>query len=100
MAKVNINYETRVNNSLGLGIILIWKGLGENNPNRYEMYKRTSVIFNRYKNGEVGIKKGTLDNYFSKNKSDEPIIFENDKVRIIRTKLLTVKDFPPEKKEK
>ena len=91
-----INYEERVNRSMGQGFILIWKGLGENDARRYEMFKRATVIYEKYKDGELGISLGSLNNYFSKQKTTEPIIFENDRVRIVRTKLFDKKDFPSE----
>ena len=91
--KIHIDYSKRVNRSLGQGIILIWKNLPENDPHRYEMFKRTSLLFEKYKDGELGIILKSLNNYFNKYKTSEPIIYENNTVRIIRTKLLEKKDF-------
>ena len=91
----NIDYSTRSNNSAGQGIILVWKNKGETDPAKYEMFNRLSVMFEKYNNGELGVLKGTLNNYFSKMKTEEnsPIMYENELVRIIRTTLYTTAMF-------
>ena len=91
----NIDYSTRSNNSAGQGIILVWKNKGETDPAKYEMFNRLSVMFEKYNNGELGVLKGTLNNYFSKMKTEEnsPIMYENELVRIVRTTLYTTAMF-------
>ena len=91
----NIDYSTRSNNSAGQGIILVWKNKGETDPAKYEMFNRLSVMFEKYNNRELGVLKGTLNNYFSKMKTEEnsPIMYENELVRIVRTTLYTTAMF-------
>lgn len=93
MAVVNIDYANRVNRSLGQGIILVWKDKPETDASRYEIFKRASLIFEKY-NGEtdLGVSRGSLNNHFSKNKTSEPVQYENSKVKIIRTRLYELKD--------
>ena len=90
-----IDYTTRTNTSAGQGIILIWKTKGETDATKYEIFNRLSVLFSKYKDGELGVKKGTLNNYFSRlsNEGNSPIMFENESVRIVRTTLYTAAMF-------
>lgn len=85
----NIDYSTRTNSSAGQGIVLIWKNKGESDPTKYEIFNRLSVLFTKYQDGQLGVQKGTLNNYFSKMKGEDnsPIMFENEIVRIVRTTL-------------
>ena len=86
-----IDYSKRTNNSAGQGIVLIWKHKGETDATKYEMFNRLSVLFTKYKDGQLGVQKGTLNNYFSKMKGEDnlPIMFENEIIRIVRTTLYT-----------
>jgi hypothetical protein len=86
-----IDYSKRTNNSAGQGIVLIWKYKRETDATKYEMFNRLSVLFTKYKDGQLGVQKGTLNNYFSKMKGEDnlPIMFENEIIRIVRTTLYT-----------
>jgi hypothetical protein len=90
-----IDYSTRTNNSAGQGIILIWKNKGETDATKYEMFNRLSVMFQKYDNGELGVLKGTLNNFFSRMSGDSnsPLMYENELVRIVRTTLYTTAMF-------
>lgn len=91
----NIDYSTRTNSSAGQGIVLIWKNKGETDATKYEIFNRLSVMFEKYQDGQLGVLKGTLNNYFSKMKTEEnsPIMYENELVRIVRTTLYTTAMF-------
>jgi hypothetical protein len=91
----NIDYSTRANNSAGQGIILVWKNKGETDPAKYEMFNRLSVMYQKYENGELGVLKGTLNNFFSRmsGEGNSPLMYENEFVRIIRTTLYTTAMF-------
>ena len=89
-----VSYDNRENHSSGQGIILIWKNKAEVDASRYEIFRRASLLFAKYDGlSDLGVGLGSPNNFFSKNKTSEPLLYENDKVRIIRTKLYERKDF-------
>ena len=48
-------------------------------------------MFQKYDNGELGVLKGTLNNFFSRmsGEGNSPLMYENEFVRIVRTTLYT-----------
>jgi len=86
-----------VNRTKSQAIILMWKNRGENDVLRYELFTRLAILFRKYPN-ELGVSEGTVNNYSEK--GNDGILYENNLVRIIRTKLNSVTDFPPTEEEK
>ena len=80
-------------------ILLIWKEREENDAMKYEIFKRISVLYRKYNREQLGIAQGTLNNFIS-NSEDDAVVYENQKVCIIRTKLYSLADFPPTEVEK
>ena len=98
MQLIIINAMEKVNRSESQVILLIWKNRGENDVLKYEIFTRVTILFRKYQK-ELGVSLGTLNNYIS-HKGCDSVIYENNLVRIIRTKLNSLTDFPPSKEEK
>ncbi len=95
----SIDYSKRVNRSLGQGIILVWKNKPENDASRYEIFRRATLLFAKYDaERDLGVSLSSVNNRFCQSKTSEPVMYENDKVKIIRTRLYEKKDFNPEEK--
>jgi hypothetical protein len=90
-----IDYNKRTNTSAGQGIVVVWKNKAETDATRYEIFNRLSVLFCKYQDGELGVKQGTLNNYFSRmsGEGNSPLMYENELVRIVRTTLHTTAMF-------
>ena len=93
------NMEQVNKTSESQAILLIWKEREENDSLKYELFKRTTVLFRKYDRKQLGISQGTLNNFIS-NSKDDSVVYENKIVCIIRTKLYSIADFPPTEKEK
>ena len=93
------NMEQVNKTSESQAILLIWKEREENDALKYELFKRTTVLFRKYGRKQLGISQGTLNNFIC-NSTDDSVVYENKIVCIIRTKLYSISDFPPTEEEK